>query len=83
MTRDDLRSTMIRILGDIAPEYDAASLPESANLRDELDLDSMDFFNFIVRLHEQLHVDIPERDYPRFATLAGGIEYLSKACKAT
>jgi acyl carrier protein len=45
--------------------------------RDQLDIDSMDFLNFVVALHERLHVDIPESDYPKVATLSGCVTYLA------
>jgi len=47
------------------------------DLREQLDLDSMDILNFVVGLHAALAVEIPEADYPRFATLDGGVEYLA------
>jgi len=43
-----------------------------------LDIDSMDFLNFVVALHEKLGVDIPETDYPQLMTLDGAIQYLSE-----
>jgi acyl carrier protein len=45
-------------------------------LRDELDIDSMDFLNVVIALHERLGIEIPEGDYPKLATLAGCVEYL-------
>jgi len=76
VTRDEIKATMLRILGAIAPEADLAHLEPDVNLRDQLDLDSMDFLNFAIALHEALHVEIPEADYPKLATLQGGIEHL-------
>lgn len=78
MTRNAIRDIMVRVLGEIAPECDASALSAEASLRDALDLDSMDFQRFVVRLHEELRVEIPVRDYPQFTTLAGGVEYLTK-----
>ena len=60
-----------------APEADLASLKPDVYLREQLDLDSMDILNFVVGLHAALGVEIPEADYPRFATLDGGVEYLA------
>jgi len=48
-------------------------------MRDALDIDSVDFLNFIAALHEQTGVDIPERDYPMVSTIARCVEYLSDA----
>jgi len=74
---EDVRAAMLRILGDIAPEADLASLRPDVDLRDQLDLDSMDVLNFVVGLHEALGVEIPEADYSHFATLDGGVAYLT------
>jgi acyl carrier protein len=77
MTREELHSTVLRILATIAPEADLDHLKSELALRDQLDLDSVDFLNFIVALHKELHVEMPERDYPKLATLAGCVGYLA------
>lgn len=79
---NDLRATILRTLGEIAPEADVTSIKPDVSFRDQLDIDSMDFLNFVIALHEQLHVDIPESDYPKLATLNGCVAYLSKARRA-
>ena len=78
MTQAEARSLIIDVLGGIAPEADFAALPGNAQLRDELDLDSMDFLNFIAALHDRTKRDIPEADYPRLSTLDGAATYLSR-----
>ena len=78
---DELRRHVLDALKRIAPEIDVASVPARVNLREEFDIDSMDFLRFVLTLHEQLHVDIPERDYPRLATLDEAVAYLG-ACLA-
>ncbi|MBI5854355.1 MAG: acyl carrier protein [Nitrospirae bacterium] len=76
-TEEVIRQTVIRVLGEIAPEADLATLKLDVSLRDQLDLDSMDFLNFVIALHQSLGVDIPEGDYPKLATLNGCLAYLS------
>ena len=71
LVRDTLR--------DIAPELDIDALPADDDMRDALDIDSVDFLNFVAALHEQTGVDIPERDYPLVSTIARCVEYLSNA----
>ena len=66
-----------RILAGIAPEADLSALPPDANLRRELDLDSIDFQNFVIRLCKELKIDIPDRDAAKLTTLAGCVEYLA------
>ena len=80
MTQDELRKTVLDTLGDIAPEADLGALPSHKDLREELDIDSMDFLNFVVALHERLGVDIPEADYPQLVTLDGAVGYLAARC---
>jgi acyl carrier protein len=73
---DDLREAIVRVLGDVAPEADLATLRPDVPFRDQLDLDSMDVLNFVVGLHAALGVEIPEADYPRVTTLDACVEYL-------
>jgi len=78
MNQTEAKNLIIDALAGIAPEADFAALPGKAQLRDELDLDSMDFLNFIAALHERAKIDIPEADYPRLATLDGAVGYLCR-----
>ena len=77
MTADEIKSAIFRVLGEIAPEADFGALKPDDDLRETLDLDSMDFLNFAIGVHEALAVDIPEADYPKLATLARAIAYLA------
>jgi acetyltransferase-like isoleucine patch superfamily enzyme/acyl carrier protein len=74
---DGVRPAIEHALRDVAPEADVAALPPQANLRIELDVDSMDFLRFVAALHRELGVDIPEVDYPALATLASCQTYLT------
>ena len=76
MTRDEIRATILRVLGEIAPEVDLPSIKPDVAFRDQIDLDSMDVLNFVVGLHEALGVEIPEADYPRLVTLESCVEHL-------
>ena len=77
MTRDEIRAIVLRTLGEIAPEADLSTLEPDVSFRDQLDVDSMDLLNFVIALHAVLHVDIPEVDYPKLATLDGCVDYLT------
>lgn len=77
LTTDEIRSTVLRILGEIAPEADLTRIKPDVSFRDQLDIDSMDFLNFVIAVHEALRVEIPEADYPKLATLNGCVEYLA------
>jgi acyl carrier protein len=76
MTRDEIRQGVLRALSDVAPEADPAALRFDYDLRDQLDIDSMDSLNFAIGIHEQLGVDIPEADRARLYTLDEVIEYV-------
>ncbi len=75
MTPEEVKKTIVDTLTRIAPEIDAASIETNTSFRDQLDLDSMDFLNFVLALHDRLGIDIPEADYPRLSTLDGAIAY--------
>lgn len=79
---DEITRTVLRILGEIAPEADLSTLKPDVNFRDQLDIDSMDFLNFVIALHEALRVEIPEADYPKLASLDGCTEYLTAVRQA-
>ncbi|MBU6442291.1 MAG: acyl carrier protein [Alphaproteobacteria bacterium] len=77
MSEDDIRAAVIAELGNIAPEADAATINPESDLREELDIDSLDFLNFVTALHKKLGVNVPESDYPRLLTVKGAIAYLA------
>jgi acyl carrier protein len=76
MNSADVRATVLRVLGQIAPEADLGAVKPNVSLRDQLDIDSMDFLNFLIGVNKEMHIDIPERDYGQLATLDGCVEYL-------
>ena len=73
----ELNSIVLDVLGEIAPEADLTTLKPDVGFREQLDIDSMDFLNFVIALHEKLQIDIPEADYPKLSTLHGCLEYLT------
>ena len=77
MSDVDIRKSVQEELNNIAPEIDLASVAPAADLREALDIDSMDFLNFVTAIHHRLGVDIPELDYPKLVTLDGAIAYLT------
>ena len=76
MSEDAVREKVLAILAELAPEVDVHALRPDVRLRDQMDIDSMDFLNFLIGVDEQLGVDIPEADYPRLATLDAIYRYL-------
>ncbi len=80
MTRNDLKQHLIAAILEIAPDADMDDLGRDGNIRDDLDLDSIDFLNIVVALHDRVGVDIPESDYPALETLDGFTNYLAQKC---
>ena len=76
MTSEQIREGVLRVLGSIAPEATMDSLNPKVSLRDQLDIDSVDFLNFVIALHKELGVDIPDIDVPKLATLESCVAYL-------
>jgi acyl carrier protein len=76
MNDQEIRNAVVDALRSIAPESDPATLDDKARLRDALDLDSMDFLNFVIAVHDTLKVDIPESDYPKIQTMGDAVAYL-------
>ena len=83
MTEEEIKATVLRILGEIAPEADLTRLKPDVSFRDQLDIDSMDFLNFVIALDKELGVGIPESAYPKLSTLKGCIGLLAQAKTVT
>lgn len=77
MNRNDVRAVVMGELRRIAPEVEEGELRSDRPLREQVDLDSMDWLNFLVALHERLQVEIPESDYARLGTLDQTVDYLA------
>ncbi len=77
MTQDEIKALLFELIGEIAPETDPSSLSDNEDMRSTLDLDSMDFNNLIIAIHERTGRNIPEADYNKLFTLKGAIAYLA------
>ncbi|HET9077948.1 MAG TPA: phosphopantetheine-binding protein [Acidimicrobiales bacterium] len=76
MTSDDAVDLVRTVIHEIAPEADLEAVEPGETLQEALDMDSIDFLNFVIGLHDRTGIEIPERDYPGLATLDGCIDYL-------
>ncbi len=81
MTRDDIKDLIIEIIEDIDDEADFDNLDPDQPLRDQLDLDSMDFLDIVMELRKRYKLQIPEEDYPQLATLTSCTNYLEPLLK--
>lgn len=77
MSEQDVRQIVLDIIADVAPDEDLGDLDGAESLRDQLDLDSMDFLDIVMELRKRHKVEVPSEDYPRLATLNSCVEYLS------
>lgn len=82
MTDDESKSMVLRELKNIAPEFESEIDP-AIDLREQIDLDSMDILNLMIAIHEATRVDIPEADYPQMSSLNGCVSYLRSHIRST
>jgi acyl carrier protein len=72
----EIRAAVLNALYSVAPEAEGEPLDQSASFRDQLDIDSMDFLNFLVALQAAVGVEVPESDYAEVGTLDDCVTYL-------
>jgi acyl carrier protein len=77
VTDDEIRALVLEALAGVAPEADLAHLDPREDLREQLEIDSMDLLNLVIAVHERTGVEIPEVDYPRLTTLDSAVAYLA------
>lgn len=77
MTRDEIGQAVLSALTTVAPDIDPQAVRPDDAFRREFELDSMDFLNFVIAVHEKVGVDVPEADYGRLGTLTGAVDYLA------
>lgn len=72
----DHRTAILEAIGRVAPDADMSSIAPDGDLREQLDLDSMDFLTIVTVVYERTGIEIPERDYPKVVTLDAFTAYL-------
>jgi acyl carrier protein len=78
-SRDSVSEIVLDTLGRIAPDVDAATLDPGLAFRDQFEIDSVDFLNFVIGLEKRLNQRIPEADFPRLSSLNGCLDYLGRS----
>ena len=81
MSKEKIREIIYNIIKDIAPDEDLSNLDDTKAIRDQIELDSMDFLDIVLELRKRYTVDVPEEDYPKLATINGCVEYLDPKLK--
>ncbi|PIP89751.1 MAG: acyl carrier protein [Bdellovibrionales bacterium CG12_big_fil_rev_8_21_14_0_65_38_15] len=82
MTATDVRTKVLDIIADIALDDDVTTIDDSVSLREQLDLDSMDFLDIVMELKKRHKVEVPQEDYPKLATMQSCVDYLSPKFQA-
>ncbi|MGB0334438.1 MAG: acyl carrier protein [Opitutales bacterium] len=77
MTADQVKQIVIDIINEIAPDEDTSDLKGEISLREQMDLDSMDFLDIVMELRKQHGIEVPEEDYPQLASLDSCAHYLT------
>jgi acyl carrier protein len=80
VTAADIKQEFLAALRRIAPEIEPESLDPEEPIRDQADIDSIDFLNLVIRLCEQYRIEIPESDYAKLQTVNGAVDYLAQKC---
>jgi acyl carrier protein len=76
--RDQIRAAVVEAILGVAADATADDLTEDGDLREELDIDSMDVLNIVTAVHDRVGVSIPETDYPKIATLRAFVDYVAE-----
>ena len=76
MTEVEIKQAVRDALSNVAPEVDLNTIDPAKDLRDQIDIDSVDFLNFVIGLHKELGADIPDADVAKLTTLNGCVSYL-------
>ena len=82
MSTDDIRNIVLRLLTDIAPEVSPTQIKLEISFRDQLDVDSMDLLKFLISLHTEFGIEIPEHDYAKLTTPNACVAYLDAALRS-
>ena len=83
MTESKIGQVVREALSNVAPEVDLDTIDPAKNLRDQIDIDSVDFLNFVIGLHKELGIEIPDADVPKLGTLNGCVAYLQSRMKGS
>ncbi|MBH47321.1 MAG: acyl carrier protein [Halobacteriovorax sp.] len=82
MTATEVRQKVLDIIADIALDDDVTTIDDGVSLREQLDLDSMDFLDIVMELKKRHKVEVPQEDYPKLATMQSCVDYLSPKFQA-
>ncbi len=77
MTRQEIEAAISKELNRIAPEIDMDDIDRGEDLREEFDIDSMDFLNLVTALGKIFRVEIPEAEYGQIGSFNALVDYMA------
>lgn len=81
MTKEQIRAAVLEIIAQILPDEDLANLKGDIPIREQVEMDSMDFLDVIMELRKRYGIEVPEDDYTQLATIDGSVAYLEPRMK--
>ena len=82
MTKEETKQVVLDIIADVAPDEDISNVKSDVRLRDQLELDSIDFLDIVMELRKRHNIEVPEADYPHLASLDYCADYLTPKFEA-
>ncbi|MHC5110236.1 MAG: acyl carrier protein [Planctomycetota bacterium] len=82
MVQEQVKKIVLDIIAVVAPDADVSGIKDEVSLRDQLDLDSMDFLDIVMELRKRYKVEVPKDEYPQLATLKSCADYLAPKLQA-
>jgi acyl carrier protein len=76
MTKQEVKSVLMEIVAEIIPDEDLTGLKDDIPIREQVELDSMDFLDIIMELRKRYGIEVPEDDYMQLATIDSSVAYL-------
>ena len=81
MTREEIKATILEVIAEIVPDEDLSDLKSDVRIREQIEMDSMDFLDLIMELRKRYGIEVPEENYMELATLDGAVAYLEPRMK--
>jgi len=81
MTKEEIKSVLVEIVAEIIPDEDLTNLKDDIPIREQVELDSMDFLDIVMELRKRYGIEVPEDDYMHLATLDSSVVYLEPRMK--
>jgi len=81
MEAPEIRATILEVIQEILPDEDLSNLKSDVRIRDQIEMDSMDFLDMIMELRKRYGIVVPEDDYMQLSTLDSAVAYLEPLMK--